>query len=324
MTRHAAVFRWIANLGRQRLGSLALIALTLALLPAGARANCTVTTAGAGTVSFSPSSTITVAYSAAVGTILYTSPLITPTSPNSINCTGTTNYGVIDTVGATPGTGVRIYPTSVAGLGYSITHGDLTTYLFPYPCCQLPAGAYTASTSSSLQLVKTGPIVSGSTLPSGQLGYWQFDSGVKVETFNLANSVTIIDPACSVTTTPINVTLPTIQTVALKATGDTAAATAFAISLNCSGGATLDIQLNYAGANSTIPGVLTATGGTATGVGVQLIDQKFNPVVFGATTVVGTTPAGTLTIPYYARYYRTAAPTAGTVAASATFTLSYQ
>lgn len=322
MTRLATLVTWIANRGRQCLGALPLIFLTIALVPAGARASCTSTTTGV--VSFSPTTTITVAYNAAVGTVLYTSPLIAPTNASSLSCTGTTNYGVIDSVGATPGTGVQIYPTSVPGLGFSITHGDLTTYLFPYPCCQLPAGSYNATTASSLQLIKTGPIVSGSTLPSGQLGYWQFDNSQKVETFNLVNSVTIIDPACSVTTTPINVTLPNVDASALKSVGSAAGATAFAIALSCSSGATLDVQLNYAGANSTIPGVLTATGGTAAGVGVQLLDRNFSPVVFGATTVVGATPAGPLTIPYYARYYRTAAITPGTIAASATFTLSYQ
>jgi len=321
MTRATGVLSWAGNAVFRRIGSLLLLMLVLAFMPTGAKANCTTT--GTTPVTFTPPTTITVAFNAAVGTVLYTSPLIAPTNPPTLTCTGTTNYGVIDSVGTTPGVGVQVYPTSIAGLGYSITHNDLTTFLFPYPCCQLAAGSYSASVSSSLQLIKTGPIVSGSVLPAGQIGYWQFDSGQKIETFTLANSVTILDPACSVNTTPINVTLPTITTGALNAVGATTGTTAFAIALTCSSGATLDVQLNFAGTASGITGVLTPTSGTAAGVGVQLLDKNSNPVVFGATTLVGST-SGLTSIPFYARYYRTAGITAGTLTASATFTLSYQ
>jgi type 1 fimbria pilin len=321
MTRPATLIGKLGGAAFRRIGGLLLLMLMLALTPTGANANCTTT--GTTPVTFTPPTTITVAFNAAVGTVLYTSPLIAPTNPPTLTCTGTTNYGVIDTVGTTPGVGVQVYPTSIPGLGYSITHNDLTTFLFPYPCCQLASGSYTASVTSSLQLIKTGPILSGSVLPAGQIGYWQFDSGQKVETFTLANSVTILDPACSVTTTPINVTLPTIASSSLNVVGATAGSTAFAIGLACSSGATLDIQLNFAGTASGIAGVLTKTSGSSAGVGVQLLDKSFNPVAFGATTVVGST-SGLTSIPLYARYYRTGAITVGSLAASATFTLSYQ
>jgi len=325
MIRFCDFLSWCGGTGLRRIGSALLFLSMLILMPNIAEANCTFTTGTTtSAVTFSPPATITVAYGAAVGTVLYTSALIPPAIAPQITCTGTTNYGVIDQVGTTPGTGVSIYPTSIAGLGYSITHNDLTTYLYPYPCCQLAAGNYSASISSSLQLIKTGPIVSGSTLPAGLIGYWRFDSGVNVESFTLGNSVTILDPACSVNTTPITVTLPTVSSSSMASVGAKAGATPFAIALTCSSGATLDIQLNYAGTASGITGVLTKTSGTSAGVGIQLLDKNLNPVVFGATTVVGSTPTGVLSIPYYAQYYRTAAVTVGSLGASATFTLSYQ
>ena len=323
MSRSSVLLAWIgAAAGLRRISGLLLAMLMLAFMPTGAKANCTTT--GTTPVTFTPTATITVSYNAAVGTVLYTSPYIVPTNPPTVTCTGTTNYGVIDTVGTTPGVTATVYPTSVSGLGYSLTHDNTTTYLYPYPGTQLAAGSYTANETSSLQLIKTGPIVSGSVLPAGEIGYWKFDVNQTVETFTLANSVTIIDPACSVNTTPINVTLPTVQTSSLNAVGATAGSTPFTIALTCSSGATLDIQLNYAGTASGITGVLTKTAGTSAGVGVQLLDQNSNPVVFGNTTVVGATPTGTLNIQYYEQYYRTAAITAGTLTASATFTLSYQ
>jgi type 1 fimbria pilin len=325
MTRFVDLLSWVGHASSRWIGSLLLLMSLLVLLPTTAEANCAFT-GGTNTsaVTFTPPATITVAYNAAVGTILYTSPLIPPAVAPQINCTGTTNYGVRNEVGATPGTTVDVYPTSISGLSYSITHNDLTTYLYPYPCCQLAAGAYSASIDSSLQLIKTGPIVSGSVLPAGLLGYWEFDPGIYVESFTLGNSVTIIDPACSVNTTPINVTLPTIPTSSLGAVGATAGSTPFTIALTCASGATLDITLNYAGTASGITGVLTKTAGTSAGVGVQLLNQSSAPVSFGTTTVVGATPNGALNIPYYAQYYRTAAVTAGTLTASATFTITYQ
>jgi len=316
--------RFLSSIGPRRPVVLLLLCL-LALLPAVAQARrngCSTT--GTTPVLFSPPATITVSFNAPNGTLLYTSPLIAPTNPPTVTCSGTSYYGVVDRIGATPGTGVNVYPTSVAGLGYSITHDDLTTYLYPYPCCQIPANTYLADISSSLQLIKTGPIISGSTLPAGLIGDWQFDPGINIESFTLANSVTIIDPACSVDTTPIAVTLPSVTATALSSIGATAGSTAFAVALTCFNNATLDIQLDYAGAPSGIPGVLTATSGASSGVGVQLLDKNFDPVVFGTKTLVGSTPAGALNINYYARYYRTAAVAPGNLTASATFTLSYE
>jgi type 1 fimbria pilin len=307
-------------------GSVLLLALSvLIFVPTGARANCTITAGTApAAVNFAPPSSITVSYTAAVGTVLYQSGSVAPTNPNSMTCSNNSIFGVNNNVGAQPGTTATIYPTSIAGVGYSIGHNTATNLLLPYPCCTIANNTYTNSTPSFLTLVKTGPIVSGSTVPAGTLAYWLYASGLRVEAFNLSNSVTIIDPACSVNTTPINVTLPTVSTGALASVGATAGTTPFAIALTCSSGATLDIELDYAGTASNITGVLTKTSGTSAGVGLRLLDQNYNPVVFGATTVVGSTPTGALSIPYYAQYYRTAAVTVGSINASATFTLSYQ
>lgn len=314
------------GLSRVHRSAVALLVLSaLILLPTGVSARCSfINGTGPSNVTFNPPATITVPFTAAVGTVLYTSPLIGPAVVPEMKCKGTTNYGVTDMAGLTPGTAIDIYPTGIPGVGYMLTHGDLTNYLYPYPCCQLSSGTYTFGITTSLQLVKTGPIASGSTLPAGELGFWEFDKNKQPEIFTLGNPVTIIDPACSVNTTPINVTLPSISTSALAAVGSTAGGTGFVIALTCSAGATLAIQLDYAGAASGIPGVLTKTSGTSAGVGVQMLDANASPVTFGTVSPVGNTLTGQMNLQYYARYYRTAALTAGSLAASATFTLSYQ
>jgi type 1 fimbria pilin len=70
-------------------------------------------------------------------------------------------------------------------------------------------------------------------------------------------------------------------------------------------------------------GTIVSTG-TAANVNVQLLDGSFNPVTFGTAQSLGAAPNGTLSIPYYAQYYATGAAGAGSVKASATFTMTYQ
>lgn len=312
-----------------RAGALLIAVCLLAFFPIGAKANCSFT-GGTGTsaVTFTPPASIVVPSSTPVNTVLYTSPLVPPAIAPQITCTGTTTYGVVNSrPGGNPAVSVNIYPTGIAGVGYAITHNDLTSYLYPYTCCTLAAGSYDASISSSLQLIKTGPIANGAVLSTGLLGYWRFSNNQNVESFTLANSVTFINPSCTVNTTPVNVTLPTVSTTALgTAVGVTAGRTAFSISLACSSGSKLLIEIDPTTTSSGIPGVLTKTSGALTRVGVQLLDSSGTAVTLSTPVLVGSTPNGTLNIPYYAQYYRTTTGTitVGAIAASATFTLTYQ
>jgi type 1 fimbria pilin len=78
------------------------------------------------------------------------------------------------------------------------------------------------------------------------------------------------------------------------------------------------------------PGVIlspaTCSGkASASNVGVQLLQGNQDAVQFNTAQAVGSSPNGTLTLPYYAQYYANNAPVgAGPVCATATFTLSYQ
>lgn len=339
---------------------LVLLLLAFCLLPAGNAhaqvSGCMLdnTSPGAqGTTNFSMPSQITVPANTPIGTVLATSSA-TQTSPVPVyDCAGNVPYGIYNNVGSTPGAGVGTYPTGIPGISYEIVRGGNTLYSWPnetlntglrgctYRTAQrawnCPSGttAYQFSVTTQLSLVVTGPITD-STIPAGVLGYWQWQelgsggatSIAQVVAFSLANPVTIvINPSCSVTTNPVNVTLPPIMASALGSTGATAGTTPFSIALNCpsgAAGATLSVQLDYNGTASGIPGVLTPTGGGSAGVGVQVLDQSSNPVTFGTAATVGTVSTSTTGISFFARYYRTGALTPGTLQASATFTLLYQ
>ena len=355
-------FAWLSIDRRSRLTwyGMLLVVLALCLLPAG-KANAQVSgcmldnsSPGAqGTTSFSLPSQITLSANTPVGTVIATSSA-TQTSPVPVyDCAGNVPYGIYNNVGTTPGAGVGTYPTGIPGISYEVVRGGNTLYSWPnetlntglkgctYRTAQhawnCPNGttAYQFSVTTQLSLVVTGPITD-STVPAGVLGYWQWQalgsggatSTAQIVAFSLANPVSIvINPSCSVTTNPVNVTLPPIMASALGGTGTTAGTTPFSIALSCpsgAAGATLSVQLDYNGTASGIQGVLTPTGGNSAGVGVQVLDQSSNPVTFGTPETVGTISTTTSGISFFARYYQTGAITPGTLQASATFTLLYQ
>lgn len=279
-------------------------------------------------------STITLDPNKNVGDVLATSPVTVPSpSDSQVSCYFYNSpIGVINVVGSQPGGASTIFPTGVPGVGYRILHPDSSYALTPWGGGRtIGPGTYTMSVASALQLIKTGPISSGSTLPAGILGYWLYGGyfdNVRIEDFTLANPVTFVAPSCIVTTPSISVTLPTVSTSALSISGQTAGTTAFAIVLNCASNAAgrqLAIQFDtnqaYTGAN----GVIVPSSGTANGVGVQLLDRNFSPsIVFGTPNTVGTTPNGLYNLTYYARYYATSGSVkAGSLSATATFTISY-
>lgn len=339
---------------------LLLLLLALSLLPTG---KVDAQTSGCmldnnspgpqGTTSFTLPSTITVSANTPVGTVLATSSA-TATNPAPVyDCAGNVPDGIVNNVGATPGAGVTTFPTGIPGISYQIVRGGSTLASWPnatlntgtqgcnyfnqfgWFCGFQGAEQITFSVSTQLQLVVTGAF-GNSTIPAGTLGYWQFQSlgsnggtsTAQIVAFSLANPVTItLNPSCSVTSNPVNVTLPAISTSALGSTGATAGTTPFDIALSCPGGtsgATLSIQLDYNGTPSGIQGVLTPTGGSSAGVGVQVLNQSSNPVTFGTPQTVGKITTGATNISFFARYYRTGTVTPGTLQASATFTLLYQ
>lgn len=316
-----------------RLGCL--LVLALASIPGISWAGsgwCVISSGNKETVSMTLPSTITLDPNTNVGDVLATSPVTVPSpSSSQLTCYYNSPIGVINVVGGQPGGSSTVFPTGVPGVGYRILHPDSSYPLPPWYSDQIGPGTYTMSIGSALQLVKTGPISSGSTLSAGVLGYWLYGgyyNDVRIEDFALANPVTFVAPSCTVTTPSISVTLPTVSTSSLSGTGETAGTTAFAIGLNCASSAAgrqvavqFDTNQSYAGAN----GVIVPGSGTAKRVGVQLLDSSFSPsIVFGTPNTVGTTPTGLYNLTYYARYYATgAAVKAGSLSATATFTISY-
>lgn len=124
------------------------------------------------------------------------------------------------------------------------------------------------------------------------------------------------------------VTLPTVSTSALNASGTTAGQTPFSIALSgCSAGITKAATYFEAGPNVTAAGRLKNTG-TASNVDVQLVYSDNSAVAVGQpapTSGAGSVAVagGAATMNYYARYYATGVATAGNVSSTVQFSMIY-
>lgn len=323
---------------------LALFALLLLALAGRAHAGCQYTN-NPGTVTFAPPSTITLPNSLPVGTILWTSPQIATANPPTLYCEdSTTNNGIANTWGNPAGSDETLFPTNVSGLSYRILHPDTSNLLSAYPYnASVPAGQITFSVASALQLVVTGTITPGSVL-TGKVAQWNVDmcngnysnwygfyctqsKGTHpVEIFN-TSAVRFAAPACTIAVDPTVVTLPSVLASAFTGKGTTTGQTPFMVQLNCQAGASLSITLATANQQTGTTSVIAPTvgNGYANNVGVQLLNGQGSPITFGSAISEGTTTSGIMNLPFYARYYQTGSgATAGTVTATATYTLTYQ
>ncbi|MEO7067201.1 MAG: fimbrial protein [Rhodanobacter sp.] len=305
----------------------------LILAPLGLHAACRFSSGGNTSVTFSGlPSTISVAANTPNNTVLATSGQASPANPPTIECgyyffgiwiqsAETITFGVSNALGGYQSDNIT-YDTGVPGVGYRITHPS--AYLKPYPLDSQSLSSSNFSVTSGIELIKTGPITSGTTLAVGKLADWQWGSLIP-ETFRLANSITFTTPSCTIVTNPIDVVLPNVLSSAFTGVGSTSGKKPFQIQLSCpTGTAVKKIMLQTAFADSHTGVVAPSTGpGFAQGIGVQILDGNSNAVTFNVQAAV--TPNATTSIPYYAQYFQTApAVSSGAVKATVTFDVYYQ
>jgi len=144
----------------------------------------------------------------------------------------------------------------------------------------------------------------------------------------------VVNAACAVDAGSVDQTvqLGQVRTATLKQAGATSSAVGFNIQLNdCDTTVATKAAVAFLGTaiDSTHPKVLalqSSAAGSATNVGVQILDRTGNELTLdGATFSAETTlNNGTNTIPFQARYFATGAATPGAANADATFKVQYQ
>ena len=103
------------------------------------------------------------------------------------------------------------------------------------------------------------------------------------------------------------------------------------VSLECPSSVATKASVAFSGTainstNSTVLALQNSAAGSATNVGVQILDSTGTPLAldgatFGAATTLND---GTNVIPFQARYFATGAATAGIANADATFKVQYE
>lgn len=235
---------------------------------------------------------------------------------------------------AVPGmTGV--YPTNVAGVGMRMRDANGKPMVGTGLCSTDSQLGTTGSdgsfnVSGTFELVKTaavtGGAISGATYRTGVLNSnYELNNGSAG--MSVANNTPVRGVTCSVAAASANQTIPlaTINPAMFPVAGSVAAKTPFSLGLNCQAGVNVSVTFSSASGNSGVASVL-ANAGSATGIGVQLLDASQAPITLDAALPLTSSTTGNMSFRFFSQYYRlgVAPVVAGTVRATAIFTMSYQ
>lgn len=265
--------------------------------------------------------------------------------PGITFATGITGLAVLVTatpVQATSKACLACGPTSTAGYVPGAVTAPSNAAVGSY------SGTVTASYTAQLIKTTSGAIASGQIAQTNLIPFWWYISGGSVNSTSqslganlILPAITITIPTCTVTAgNNQTVTLPTVDTSQLAASGRTAGTTPFSIAITgCPDGFSVASNLFSGGTvdNSTgnLSNTTTAGNGGARNVEVQLLNGTGSSLT-GALNLskknnAASQNSGTfdvvnnaVTLNYYAQYYATAAATAGAVTASINYTITYQ
>lgn len=319
----------------------------MASAPARAALQCTIT--GSAAISFG---TLTVPRDTPVGTAI--GPV--QSSAVSVNCPS--NPGTVPPYNN--GWYIQYYPqltgspvagvwnTGIAGIGIKVvdvTYGNKTLSTLnvggwgDFGAPITTTAAFQGSFTFTYQLVKTAAqVTTGGAVNIPQL-FTLVSHNIPVNVTSPAlvtisvNNTSIVATTCTVTTPSVSVTLPTVNASALSPVGTTVGNTNLSIGLSCQAGANVYVTLT----DATTPGNTTsnltlASGSTATGVSLRVLNSGGTAVSYGPDSAVAGNPnqwlvgasASTTRIPLTTQYISTGTVGPGTVKGLATFTMSYQ
>jgi type 1 fimbria pilin len=280
---------------------------------------------------------------AAVGTIfkkqLFPLPL-TGTTNKPWTCTGGGSVkGVMLQGTAVPGYD-HVYTTAVPGVGIRLSRYFSDTEVSYYPhdrSTTTDFGDFNAASRFQVELFKIATVTGNGPLAQGT--YTQYyavgsDNRSVLTTYLLGEGITIITPSCTVDTGSRNISVQfgKVPQSNFKGKGTTTGDRNFNIKLNCRAGQnaqnTVYLRMDATKDPAGDDGVIRITqggAGTATGVGIQVIDGQKVPVKYGEEALVGPSKDGDYVLPYTARYFQTGnAVTPGRADGTATFTLEYK
>ncbi|MBS3046384.1 fimbrial protein [Enterobacter mori] len=326
-----------------KISTMKLILSVLTIAPGAAMATCGwANGAHQGTVNFKLNSLI-VQRDAPVGTVLATAKIlrsdiasavgVSSAATRMLDCSNETQTMGNSSYSIGSYAGGNILNTGIDGVGIKITFTNMSSLIpglsFPPQYNMGLFGAITPNVIGdvTISLIKTANVTGSGTIPAGFLMHYSVPSVGNVVNYALASS-TVSTAACSVTQSLIPVSMGQVLKTHFNGVGSHSDEVGFKISLNCDAGSKVNITLEGTEDGSGTSGVIAlippASGISAGGVGLQVLYAGV-PVNLGSAISAGTaSSAGSMEIPFTARYYQTTGTvTAGTANATATFTMTY-
>ncbi|CAN7646011.1 fimbrial protein [Variovorax paradoxus] len=233
----------------------------------------------------------------------------------------------------------HVFTTAVPGIGIRLSRYFSDTAVTYYPhdlSTPNDFGNFDPASRFQVELFKIGTITGSGPLARGTYTryYSVADNKSVLTTYLLGEGITIITPSCSVDLGSRNILVEfgKVPLRNFKGRGTTTGDRRFNIKLNCKAGqnaqSTVYLRMDATPDPSNEQGVLKVTQAgpsTATGVGIQLVDDQAVPVKFGENALVGPSKNGDYVLTYTARYFQTdATVTPGRADGTATFTLDYK
>ncbi len=317
-------------------------ALGLLLCASPARAACYVTKGYVEKVVNMTIGRVVIPNDAAVGTVfkqqLFPLPLSGTTKKPWTCMKGGMVKGVMQQGTPVPGYD-HVYTTAVPGVGIRLSRYFDNTAVNYYPherSTDSDFSVFNAASRFQVELFKTAPVTGNGPLAQGTYTqYYSVADTKSVLTTNLlGEGITIITPSCSVDLGSRNILVQfgRVPKDGFKGRGSTTAERKFSIKLNCKAGQnaqnTVYLRMDAKQDPSNEQGVLQPTRGVpnlATGVGIQVVDEKNVPVKFGEEALVGTSRNGDYVLNYTARYFQTGNQvTPGRADGTATFSIEYK
>jgi major type 1 subunit fimbrin (pilin) len=290
---------------------------------------CSYSTGSAANLNVTLSSTLSIPRDTPIGTTVYTTGWIHPSNNVTVSCSGGGyTLGIKNSAGSQPVSGSTSFPIGTTGLSYMMFN-DASSAQPAYPVAATQS-AWSSTTAKNyrIDLVKTGDVNVDAGIPAQKLGAWYYGT-IEGVVISLTQPIVLTQPGC--TTPTVDVDMGRQKVSEFRGIGSRLAVVPFSIALtNCSTGINsvmyrLDpVTSIVTGAASVV--ALNATS-SATGIGVQILDDSSNPLALGKNLALPSynTKGGTATIPLNAANYQTGGKVgAGTANTSLIFTMTYQ
>ncbi|WP_333668932.1 fimbrial protein [Acinetobacter guillouiae] len=237
----------------------------------------------------------------------------------------------------------RVYSTNIPGIGYRIrAPGGAWIKSFPGTFnhtfdtgIENESNIWGAGWGFIFDLIKIAPRVGNGPLDHVPFARVDSAKGPSEPYFIMQiGDIRILAPSCQVGVGSRNQTVNLGQEFRnrFRGVGSTTASKDFQVVVNCYASPngienTVSLTMDATRDASNAPGVLgidTGTG-TASGVGIQVLDKDGQPVAFGQPKQLGQSKDGDYVVPFKARYYQVAGVVSnGKADGRATVTLSYK